>query len=581
MGAGENDPAAVEAVSVEVPSETQKPEKEGRAELTLQEMLEKLLSKKNLAKDQFLRGCISPQMYVSVADLLKHDRICAMRKPVTEQDILAAAEHSAKLGVDLEQKLVRPMLRSKRNTIIVREFPYGEQVLKNDILGRLDESLRSQIVGIKADVCDTWFLKCASDDATQKIALFLRDQEYEGKKIQSAIKSEHFLRSFFPVHGVPPNNLIPLNTPPGNDTTNCGVANMMLNASPPMGAAGQVPNMQMQPMQLSPQPSAAPMSWGAEMFPASPVPLMPQTQPVLRVLAQVNGGSWNPWGHAHRQPRKLSMPSAEWLRKANKSKSKWSQSSWQQNKWNGNVANSQYNTGSLRNGYYSHEWQTRNQMQGRKQYQHTSWGIKNGSSWNNGGNAEHNYTNAGSSVPNKSNTNGNNVVPKHNGCATIPEHPAGEQEGVVEQVQDQVQDSKTFTPSPNKDKNKSKASSHHNNYTPDATTGNSADGNKSSTAPTTTKSSPQKPKLETVLAPASPRPNGASSGASAEKNADEAGAEGAWETVGSKKKKKSSPKLVVENKSAENTSPNGATEKEVENQENSSGATAGDEPRVQ
>eukprot|EP00392_Amoebophrya_sp_AT5.2_P011995 g12089.t1 len=68
---------------------------------TLQETLEKLLSKKNLAKDQLLRGCINPQMYVPISDLVKHERLAK----VSEKEIFEAASKSQKLGVDATGKL--------------------------------------------------------------------------------------------------------------------------------------------------------------------------------------------------------------------------------------------------------------------------------------------------------------------------------------------------------------------------------------------------------------------------------------------------------------------------------------------
>jgi len=87
----------------------------------LQDALESILSKKNLVSDQFLAGSMNPQMYIAIPFLLTHQKIRDMN--ATEADIAVAAERSSKLGVDEKKEMVRPLLKAKRNVVILRDVP--------------------------------------------------------------------------------------------------------------------------------------------------------------------------------------------------------------------------------------------------------------------------------------------------------------------------------------------------------------------------------------------------------------------------------------------------------------------------
>merc|ERR1719174_139587 len=86
-----------------------------------QEALESLLSKKNLVKDQFLAGNMNPQMYIPIRVLMAHEKIAALG--ATEEQIAKAATASTRLGIDDAKSMVRPLLKSKRNVIILRDMP--------------------------------------------------------------------------------------------------------------------------------------------------------------------------------------------------------------------------------------------------------------------------------------------------------------------------------------------------------------------------------------------------------------------------------------------------------------------------
>ncbi|CAD7943449.1 unnamed protein product [Amoebophrya sp. A25] len=362
---------------------------------SLQETIEKLLSKKNLGRDQYLRGCINPQMYVSAAELAGHESLVGR---FSEEEVLDAATKSSKLSVDLEARAIRPLLRSKRSTIIVRDFPYSEDVLRNEVLSHLEPKLQEYIVGIKADVCDTWFIKVKEEDeVTQKIAMWLREQEYPvGRKIQSAVKSEHLLRSVFPADAVEQG---------GVASADSAVDPMMASTPPPpaiaASAAGHLIPLSglpagdfMMPQYLTPVPLQTPgpmwpgsagtqdlLNSSSLGFPASPPGVNTvTTRPVLRVLAQVNGGTWQPWGHNHRAPRTLRVPGPGDFgppRPANKGNWNKASSSPEQPTKSGKghwlkdspqwaspeqYGGGKHSTATLRSNYYSSQWIPRSQL---------------------------------------------------------------------------------------------------------------------------------------------------------------------------------------------------------------------------
>lgn len=120
-------------------------------------------------------------MFVPIHILLTHSTLIDLN--ISEELILNAAKSSAKLNVDSKEKMIRPMLKSKRNTIIIREFTHDPAVIKDEIFAEKPELLE-HIVSVKRDVNDTYFVKFDSDELTLNSALWLRNYEYKGEKIK-------------------------------------------------------------------------------------------------------------------------------------------------------------------------------------------------------------------------------------------------------------------------------------------------------------------------------------------------------------------------------------------------------------
>lgn len=220
----------------------------------VQEVLESILSKKNLVRDQHLAGSMNPQMYIPVGRLLENERLKGVR--ATEQAVIVAARRSTRLGVDEAGRMVRPLLKSKRNTIILRDIPDDatEEEVRSLFVGCPGEDKLEQV---RAEVNNTWFVKFHLD-GTQDVVLWLRGQEFRGKPVNAAIKSDHFLRGFF--------------TPEPNQADMA--YGMSQNLADVMAAAGPPPGV-----------------------PPPPPPPMMQRPPSLQ-----SPGFWQPWGRRFQQP---------------------------------------------------------------------------------------------------------------------------------------------------------------------------------------------------------------------------------------------------------------------------------------
>merc|ERR1719401_1682027 len=112
---------------------------------------------------------MNPQMYIPIAVLLRHDQLKSVEASKTE--VAIAAARSAKIGVDEKQELVRPLLKSKRNVVILRDV--SEVVMEADIRQLLvGAPHEKQVAHIKPEVNNTWFIKFDLDDGCQDVVLW-------------------------------------------------------------------------------------------------------------------------------------------------------------------------------------------------------------------------------------------------------------------------------------------------------------------------------------------------------------------------------------------------------------------------
>lgn len=165
--------------------------------------LERLLSKENLAEDQAIASALNPQLCVPIATLLEVESLKAL---TTESEVVvAAASQSQLLGLSNDNTMLRPLLKSKRNTLILRDVPEGvTEAELRDLLAKAPKT--SGVQEVTPDINNTWFVVFGTESEAQDVAWWLRSQELKGSKVSVSMKSEHFLRSFFPANPEPKPN---------------------------------------------------------------------------------------------------------------------------------------------------------------------------------------------------------------------------------------------------------------------------------------------------------------------------------------------------------------------------------------
>jgi len=172
----------------------------------VQDTLEQLMTKDSLQEDAFIQMNMNPQMYIPLCILAGHHKIEELGTSANISTLLEASLRSEHLDVDKENMLVKPVLKTKRNTVILRELPDG---VTEEELQKLFDKCPSKLESVKPDVNHTAFVTFETDTAAQDAALWLRSQKLGDAPVKCAIKSEQFLRSFMPMPSMPPQYGVP------------------------------------------------------------------------------------------------------------------------------------------------------------------------------------------------------------------------------------------------------------------------------------------------------------------------------------------------------------------------------------
>lgn len=179
------------------------PELQEELIVTVQNRLEDLLSKQNLSEDAYIQQHMNAQMYIPLSILARHHSLRAVGDEATIlATAKAAAQRSDKIAVDEEAMMVKPLLKPRRNTLILHDLP--DEFPEEDLNALFKSSPESEaFCSLKPDVNNTAFVTFKDDEAAQNVALWLRSQKLQEKTISVSVKSEHFVRSFYPASAGP------------------------------------------------------------------------------------------------------------------------------------------------------------------------------------------------------------------------------------------------------------------------------------------------------------------------------------------------------------------------------------------
>lgn len=168
----------------------------------IQEKLDYLMTKENLQEDSFIQMNMDAQMNIPICILAGHEKFEEMGKIVDVSSLYDAALKSEHVVVDKVAMQVKPIIKSKRNTVILHDLP--DQIPIEELQELFEKSPSAEkLKSIKPDVNSTAFVTFEDDSAAQNAALWLRSQKLRGASVKCSMKSEQFLRSFFPMKPVP------------------------------------------------------------------------------------------------------------------------------------------------------------------------------------------------------------------------------------------------------------------------------------------------------------------------------------------------------------------------------------------
>ncbi|CAJ1453191.1 unnamed protein product, partial [Effrenium voratum] len=166
----------------------------------VQEKLEHLMSRENLQEDSFIQMNMDAQMQIPICILAGHEQFEQLQA-VDVATLYDAALRSQSVLVDKANMQLKPVIKSKRNTVILHDLAEGIPLEElHELFDRCPAG--EKLKTIKPDVNSTAFVTFEDDSAAQDAALWLRSQKLRDCPVKCSIKSEQFLRSFFPMQPV-------------------------------------------------------------------------------------------------------------------------------------------------------------------------------------------------------------------------------------------------------------------------------------------------------------------------------------------------------------------------------------------
>eukprot|EP00163_Fabomonas_tropica_P007431 TRINITY_DN1713_c3_g1_i1.p1 TRINITY_DN1713_c3_g1~~TRINITY_DN1713_c3_g1_i1.p1 ORF type:complete len:548 (-),score=186.72 TRINITY_DN1713_c3_g1_i1:167-1810(-) len=154
--------------------------------------IEYYFSKENLANDHYLVSQMDPQLWVPIATIAQFKMV---RSLTTDKDLLVKGMRSIPtVEVDDAGQRIRPKIKAKRNTMILRDIPAATPV---DQVKALFKDAKSTPHTVRGDFGDNWFIQFDNEDQTLQALEHLKTVKFQGAPVKARIKSENLLKSFY------------------------------------------------------------------------------------------------------------------------------------------------------------------------------------------------------------------------------------------------------------------------------------------------------------------------------------------------------------------------------------------------
>ncbi|KAF4676099.1 La ribonucleoprotein domain member 4B [Perkinsus chesapeaki] len=165
--------------------------------------VEGVLSKEYLKSNQTFAARMNAQMYMSLDSLFNSKVIEDLNTTAEEIANAITTLGSSKVALDSTKTQIKPIIPDLqlRTTVIVRDVDSKSLTVddfKNCVLKDAPCDMDKDIVDIRPDVNDHWYVRFTTEDKCENVALWLRNQKYNGNPIHTAVKAEHFMLTLFP-----------------------------------------------------------------------------------------------------------------------------------------------------------------------------------------------------------------------------------------------------------------------------------------------------------------------------------------------------------------------------------------------
>lgn len=162
---------------------------EGRELLdALKKQIEYYFSNANLRTDSYLVSQMNSDLYVPVKVIAGFNMIRSLTDDL--EVILIAMKECDSIRLNPDQTMVKPNIKSSRNTLILREIPSTEDPA--EIKALFDEQYGN--VEVKSDIGDCWYVYFDNDDHILNALESLKLKNFRGEPIKARMKTENTLK---------------------------------------------------------------------------------------------------------------------------------------------------------------------------------------------------------------------------------------------------------------------------------------------------------------------------------------------------------------------------------------------------
>lgn len=193
--------------------------------------VEYYFSKENLRNDAYLVSQMDAHNSVPLSIVMKFAKLSAL----TQDEAIVQKALETSNSVTFQDGRLRPIIKSGRSTIILREIP--SDAPEDEVKEIFSYPGAKPIISIKSEIGDTWFITVESEEVAKDtiLDLKLKKRTFRGGPVKARLKTEAAVKSFFPTTKViPPPNFIPMGYPGFIPEMGYGYPNVVM---PPMGVA--------------------------------------------------------------------------------------------------------------------------------------------------------------------------------------------------------------------------------------------------------------------------------------------------------------------------------------------------------